>query len=105
MDLGDLSQPRLEVLTRLVLDAPILDEECEVVLAVLSRSPAKIVNVPIEHERSRWGELVPKALLDFSFENLESHMVDGILESGVLKRDVFNKLHVDLTHKTITLRL
>ena len=97
MDLGDLSQPRLEVSTGLVLDAPILDEEREVVLAVLSRSPAEIVDVPVEHERSRYGELVPKAFLDFSLENLESHTVNGILESGDLKRDVFNKLHVNVT--------
>ena len=41
VDLGNLFETRLEILSWFVLDPPILDEKCKVMLSVLTCDPAR----------------------------------------------------------------
>ena len=56
VDFRDLPQALLEVLSGLVLHAPVLDEHHEVVLAVLPDRPAEVVDVAVECVRASGSE-------------------------------------------------
>jgi hypothetical protein len=78
VDLGDFPQSSFEVAARLVLDAPIFDKKHKVVSAVFSDSPAEIVDVPVECERSSGSECVTKPLFDFVLVHIQAHPIDGV---------------------------
>ena len=86
VDLGDLAETRLEVALRLVLHAPVLDEAREVVAAVLAGRPAEVVDILVEGEGTRGGERVSESALDFGLEDVQTHTIDRVLETSVLKR-------------------
>ena len=88
--LGDLAETGLEVLLRLVLDTPVLDEAGEVVFAVLAGDPTEVVNVLVERERTRRLELITKELLDCRLEVVETHTVDRVLQASVLVANEVN---------------
>ena len=84
MDLGQLAEARLEALTWLVLNASVLDEACEMVAAVLSRRPAEVIDVTVESEGTGRLQGIAQPPLYFRLECVESHSVNGVLETRVL---------------------
>lgn len=84
MHLGDLPERRLEHLLRNVLDTAVLDEGGEVVLAVLARDPAELVRVAVKDVGSCGLEGIAEEFLNFGFKIVESHAIDGILQTSVL---------------------
>jgi len=48
MNLGDFAHARLEVFTWFILDTPVLDEECEMVFAILACYPTKVVDIAVK---------------------------------------------------------
>ena len=84
MNLGDLSQPGLEVLLGFVLNTTILDEGGVVVSTILTGDPTELIDIAGEVERASRLELVPESLFNFRLEVLEPHPVNGILQPGIL---------------------
>lgn len=84
VDLGEFLQPGLEVTARLICHASVLDEHHEVVSAVFALVPTKVVDIAIEGERTGGLESVSEELLDLGLIDIESHAVDGVLETSVL---------------------
>jgi len=82
--LRDLPEASLEVASRLVLHATVLDKHGEVVASIFTSVPAKVVDVAIEGEGPCGLELVSEQLLDLSLVDVQTHAVNGVLESGVL---------------------
>ncbi|KAI6767994.1 hypothetical protein HG530_006003 [Fusarium avenaceum] len=82
--LGNLTQTSLHLELRGILDTTVLDEECEVVETVLILLPAEGIDVALELERSLGLELLAPKLLDLAAEDRHGHVVDGVLETGVL---------------------
>jgi hypothetical protein len=84
MNFGNLAKSSLEVLPRLILNPSVLDEASEVVLALAILHPTKFVDVTCEIERA--GGLKSKTLtsLYLSFELVQSHAIDGVLEPSIL---------------------
>ena len=80
MNLGDLSHAGLKVFVWLVLNAPVLYEEGEVVFAILACDPAEVVDIPIESIGTCRFKSVSKQFLDFGFEHVETHSVDGVFQ-------------------------
>lgn len=83
-NLCDLPQTRLEVLSRLILHTTVLDEAREVVFAILAYGPTEIVDVAIKAERTGGCEVVSEEFLDFGFEDVEAHAVNGVFQTSVL---------------------
>lgn len=83
--LSDRAQARLKVTLGLVLDAPVLDETREVVVAVLVFDPAKVVRIACEGVRSRGLELPAKQLLHLRLEDVKAHAVDRVFQTGILR--------------------
>lgn len=81
---GNFQQTGLEALSGLILDSSVLNEACEVVLAVLAGVPAKVVDVAVEGEWSGWLQLPAQEALDFALERLETHAVNSIFQASVL---------------------
>ena len=84
VNLRDLSQRGLEVLLRFVLHAAILDEGSVVVSVILTGDPTEFVHIAREVECASGLKFVPKPLLNFRLEILESHPVNSVLQPGVL---------------------
>jgi hypothetical protein len=84
VDLGDLAQARLEAEPGLVLDAAVLDEHREVVLAVVALGPAEVVDVVDKLERPRRRELLAEALLNLLDKRRQAEPVDRVLQPRVL---------------------
>lgn len=80
----DLLHSRFEVLIRLVLYPPVLNETREVVLAVFAGVPAEVVHIAVESERSGRLQLVTQQVLNLSLERLEAHAINGIFQTSVL---------------------
>lgn len=84
VDLGDLAQPSLEVASGLILHAPVLDKAREMVQTVVALDPAKVVDVAVEGEGARWWKRVAQELLDFAFEDVQTHAVDCVFQTCIL---------------------
>lgn len=79
--LCDLAETGLELELGLVLDATVLDEHGEVVVAVLAGSPPKLVDRVGELVRSLGLERLSKPALDVGLEPGETHSVDGVFQT------------------------
>lgn len=84
MDFGNLPQTSLEILSRFILHTSILDETCEVMFPIVTSRPAEIVNVAVECVRSGRWEFVSEEFLDLPFEDIKSHTIDSIFQTGIL---------------------
>ena len=82
--LRNLAESSLERLPGFVLHTTVLDEHRKVILPVEALGPTKLVDVLRELVCTDWLKLIPKTLLDFGFEDIQAHSVDGILQTGVL---------------------
>ncbi|TKW57249.1 hypothetical protein CTA1_2221 [Colletotrichum tanaceti] len=82
--LGDLAQACLHLELGGVLNAAVLDEEGEVIEARLVLLPAKGVDVGLKLEGALLFELLPPEILNLGAEHVDAHVVDGVLETGVL---------------------
>ena len=87
VDLGNLLQTGLEMLSGFILNTAVLDETGEVVLAILTCGPAKVVDVAVEREGTCGLQLVAETLLDLGLEVVQAHAVDGVLQTSVLTAD------------------
>lgn len=85
VDFCDLPETCLEIAAWFILDTAILDEECEVMLAVFACMPTKVVDVTVEGEGSCRCQLVSEALLKVRLEGRETHTINGILETSILE--------------------
>jgi hypothetical protein len=83
VDLSNLPETSLEVTLGLVLYTAILDEAREVVQAVVTVDPTKVVDVAVETERARGLQFEAEKLLDLSLEVVQAHAVDGVLQTGI----------------------
>ncbi|SRR6266404_978257 len=88
MYLCDLAQRRFEFTTGLVLHAPILDEASEVVFAVLTDLPAKVVDVTVECKGACGLELKVESIFYLRLERIEAEAINGILQSSVLSTNI-----------------
>lgn len=76
--LCNLTKTSLELFTGLILNAAVLDEHREVMLAVESFAPPELVDVLVEFVRPRRRDLVAEELLHLCFEVVETHSIDGV---------------------------
>ena len=84
VDLGDFTKTSLEFPSGFVLHASVLDEDRDVVPAVFTNGPPKMIYVAFKGIRASWGELVAKAVFYVSLEVVEAHAIDRILQTSVL---------------------
>ena len=84
VNLGDLAQCSLERLSRLVLNAAILNESGKVTTSIMSRLPAELIDIRSELVRASGLKLVPEVLLDFCHEAFDAHAIDSVLDTGIL---------------------
>lgn len=95
MDLGDFTNTSLGFPSGFVLDASVLDEDRDVVPAVLSDDPAKMIYVGFKRIRASRGELEAETGLHFILEAVKAHTINRVLQASVLRRgSEFN--HVDV---------
>ena len=82
--LRDLVETSLHGELGSILNATVLNEHGEVPLALLVLLPAEGVDVGVEVERPGLLELLAPHLLDLALEDVDTHVVDGVLQTGVL---------------------
>jgi hypothetical protein len=78
VDLCDFPQSSFKIATRLVLNPPVFDEEHEMMSAIFSDSPAKIVDVPIKCVCPSGSKCVTQPFLDFCLVHIQAHPIDGV---------------------------
>lgn len=84
VNLSDLAHGSLERFSGLVLNTTILDESGEVTATIFSSLPSELIDVRGELERSSRLEFPSESLLNFSLEVVDTHSVDGVLDTCVL---------------------
>ena len=84
----NLSQARLVISARFILDPSVLDEHRNVVLAVFSSGPAKVINIAIELVRPSRLQGVTQALLNLGFVSFQPQSVDSVFETSVLGKEI-----------------
>ena len=84
VNLGDLAQTRLEVLPWFILNATILDETCKVMFSLCVFQPAKLIHIALEVEGLRCFEGKSLHFLNLGFEDIETHPIYRVLETGIL---------------------
>ena len=62
----------------------VLDKHHKVMLSILISTPAEVVDVAVEGERSGGRELPAEQLLDLLAEAVDAEAIDGVLEARVL---------------------
>ena len=84
VDLGDFAKTSLEFPSGFVLHASVLDEDRDVVLAVFTDGPPKMIYVTFKGIRTSWGELEAEAVFYFTLELVKPHTIDRILQASIL---------------------
>ncbi|KAH8709250.1 hypothetical protein HC256_009173 [Beauveria bassiana] len=82
--LGNGAEARLHLERGRVLDAAVFDEKGKVVQARLVLDPAKRVDVGLKLKRPGGLELCPPEILHLAAEDVDAHVVNGVLETRVL---------------------
>ena len=90
MNLGNLPEASFEIPSRLVLHTTILNEHEEMVLAIFAFVPPVVVDVAVESEGADWGEFVTQKFFNFRFIVIETHAVNGVLQTCVLATDAMD---------------
>lgn len=84
MYLGNLLEACFELFPGFILNSTILNKHCKVMLPVIPGRPPELVDVCSEFERTCWSKLPAESLFNFGLEVIESHAINGVLESGIL---------------------
>lgn len=86
VDLGDFTKTSLEFPSGFILDASVLDEERDMVPAILSDGPTKMIYVAFKGIRTSRGEFKAEARLYFTLEAVKAHTINCVLQASVLRR-------------------
>lgn len=81
---GDFAESGLELAPGFVLDTTILNECHEVVPAILTNVPTKVIDVAVEGVGACRFEGVAEEFFNLSLINVETHSVYGIFQASVL---------------------
>lgn len=79
----NLPQTGLEIAPWLILYSTILDEHHEMMLAIFTNVPAKIVDITIESEGTRRLKGITQEFFDFVFVLTKAHAINCVLQASI----------------------
>jgi hypothetical protein len=82
--LCDLPQGSLEFATGFILYAAVFDETGEMMLAIPTGLPAKVIDITVESVWTGWSEAEAEKFLYLRSEGIEAHAVDRVFQASIL---------------------